>query len=85
MVLSFRTNVDEMVTVDHDHPLRVVDNSRGAPPYLTVREGLEARVTRSVYYELVALGVEEKIGEARLYGLWSNGIFFSLGQLDELI
>jgi hypothetical protein len=85
MVLSFRTNVDEIVTVDADHPLRVVDDGGGKPPYLTVRDGLEARLTRSVYYELVALGVEEKIGEARLYGIWSNGIFYSLGQLDDLI
>lgn len=83
MVISFRTNVDELVTLDGEHPLRLVYDGNGTPPYIAVREGLEARLTRSVYYELVALGVEEKIGEARLYGVWSTGTFFPLGQLEE--
>lgn len=82
-IFTFRTNVDEMVTLDGNHPLRVVFDKSGTPPYLLVREGLEARLTRSVYYELVALGLEEKVGEARLYGIWSSGHFFPLGRLDE--
>ena len=82
---SFRTNVDEMVTLDANHPLRIVDTGSGAPPYLTVRPGLEARLSRSVYYELVALGHEECIEGENQYGIWSNGIFFPLGKLDELV
>jgi len=82
---SFRTNVDELVTLDADHPLRIVTDSHGTPPYLTVREGLEARLTRSVYYELVALGHEEIIGGESLYGIWSKGIFHPLGKLDDLV
>ena len=85
MCFSFRTNVDEVITLDPAHPLRVVMDGDGAPPYLTVREGLEARLTRSVYYELVALGIEEKIGEETLYGVWSKGTFFPLGRLEELV
>lgn len=85
MVFSFRTNVDEIVTLDQDHPLRIVCNKDGTPPYLTVREGLEARLTRSVYYELVALGLEETVDEERLYGVWSNGIFFPLGRLETVV
>ena len=84
MVFSFRTNVDEIVTLDEDHPLRVVCDGNGAPPYLSVRDGLEARLTRSVYYELVALGLEEKVEDERLYGIWSSGIFFPLGHLNSL-
>jgi hypothetical protein len=82
---SFRTNVDEMVTLDTVHPLRIVCQKDGAPPYLTVREGLEARLTRSVYYELVALGLEEIVDGERLYGVWSSGTFFPLGRLDSVI
>lgn len=84
-VFSFRTNVDEIVTLDETHGLRIVCKKDGAPPYLTVREGLEARLTRSVYYELVALGLEETIAGERLYGVWSKGIFFPLGRLDFVI
>jgi len=84
-VFSFRTNVDEMVTLDGQHPLRTTYGGSNTPPYLMVRGGLEARLTRSVYYEMVALGVEEKVGKERQYGVWSSGIFFPLGRLDDLI
>ena len=82
---SFRTNVDEVVTLGPGHSLRIVNDGSGTPPYLTVREGLEARLTRSVYYELVALGHEETIGGEKLYGVWSKGIFHPLGKLDGLV
>lgn len=86
LVISFRTNVDELVTVDPAHPLRVDEcPETGEPlPYVMVRDGLEARLTRSVYYELVALGFEEIVNDERLYGLWSSGTFFPLGRLGDL-
>jgi len=84
-VVSFRTNVDECVTLDGDHPLRIVmDPESGEPrPYVLVRNGLEARLTRSVYYELVALGFEEKMENELLYGIWSSGTFFPLGRAGD--
>jgi uncharacterized protein len=49
-----------------------------------VRPGLEARLTRPVFYEVVDLGEEVAgDGETRL-GVWSGGMFFDLGSLDEL-
>jgi len=83
-VLIFRTNVDDTVAADAAHPLRVVNDSEtGAPnPYILVRDGLEARLTRPVFYELVELGREERVGDKTLYGVWSNGMFFPLGALD---
>jgi hypothetical protein len=84
-VVSFRTNMDEIVTVDADHALRIAEcGETGEPlPYVHVRDGLEARLTRSVYYELVAQGFEEKVDGEELYGLWSSGTFFPLGRLGE--
>lgn len=84
-VISFRTNIDEMVTVDAEHPLRIgAGPTSGEPqPYVLVRNGLEARLTRPVYYELVAMGFEEIINGERLYGLWSSGVFFPLGRLGD--
>lgn len=84
-VVSFRTNIDELVTVDEDHPLRIAyDPGTDEPvPYLLVRDGLEARLTRAVYYELVTRGVEEKVDGEPLYGIWSNGTFFPLGRLTD--
>jgi len=83
--LSFRTNCDEVVTVDGEHPLRIDhDPETGEPlPYVTVRDGLDARLTRSVYYELVARGVEDAGTGERCIGVWSREHFFRLGGLDE--
>jgi hypothetical protein len=82
--LIFRTNVDDTVAIDDAHPLWVVDNdATGQPdPYILVRDGLEARMTRPVFYELVELGREERVGDATLFGVWSKGRFFPLGRLD---
>src|ERR1700739_767888 len=64
--ISFRTNVDELVTLDRPGQLRLCPKKEGNPPYLTVRDGIEARLTRSVYYELVGIGVEEIVEGERL-------------------
>lgn len=82
--LTFRSNVGDRVTADADHPIRVAhDPATGEPrPYVLVRGGLEALIVRSVYYELVELGVEEKVGDDYLFGVWSGGSFFPLGSLD---
>ncbi|HEY3911975.1 MAG TPA: DUF1285 domain-containing protein [Stellaceae bacterium] len=78
--LIFRTNLDEIVTAGPDHPLRVETAANGEPaPYILVRDGLEARLTRPVFYELVDLGAEEPIAGAAQFGVWSSGVFFRLG------
>jgi uncharacterized protein len=80
--LVFRTNLDEIVTADRDHPLRVEDRIAGGPqPYLGVRNGLEARLARPVFYRLVELGCEERIGDAVVFGAWSKQVFFPLGTI----
>jgi len=81
--ISFRTNVDELVTLAKPDQLRLAPTGNSNPPYLRVRSGIEARLTRSVYYELVGLGSEERIDRERLYGVWSNGNFYPLGRLEE--
>ncbi len=86
--LSFRTNVDQVVTAGPEHPIRVAHDllTCEPTPYIRVREGtgawgIEARIGRAVYYELVALGVPEWVGCRRMLGVWSSGQFFPLGEL----
>ena len=83
--LTFRTNVDDQVTADAEHPIRLCHDpvTGEIRPYVMVRGGLEALVARSVYYELVDIGVEERVGADYLFGVWSQGTFFPLGKLDE--
>jgi hypothetical protein len=80
-VLIVRTNVDDEVPIDAAHPLRVVtEGTNGEPrPYVHVRKGLEARLSRPVFYELVERG--EEGGPDGTFGIWSSGHFFSLGTL----
>ncbi len=80
--LRVRTNLDDEVTIDADHPIRVSHHAgTGEPsPYVLVRDRLEALIARPVFYQLVELGVEEVIDGDRLYGVWSEGCFFQLGK-----
>jgi hypothetical protein len=87
-VLSFRTNVDQIVTAGPEHPIRIAHDllTCEPTPYITVRPGagrwaIEARVNRAVYYELVALGEPRWVGGRRVLGVWSCGTFFSLGEV----
>ena len=74
-MLTFRTNVGDLVEAGRDHPLRfaVQAETEGLKPYLLVRGGLEALATRALALELVAMA-EERNGET---GLWSGGEFFA--------
>ena len=89
-VLSFRTNIDQMITAGPEHPIRVAHDilTCEPTPYLHVRNGvgaapIEARINRAVYYELVALAVPGRIRGREVLGVWSCGAFFSLGDLPR--
>jgi len=86
--LTFRTNVDEIVTAGPEHPIRIAHDllTCEPTPYIKLRDGsghqcVEARIGRAVYYELVALAEPCISGGRRLMGVWSKGSFFSLGEL----
>lgn len=85
-VLCFRTNVDDWVEAGPEHPLRFepAGNTGGLKPYLHVRRGLWAKVTRAVYYDLVALGEEREIDGRRMFGVASGGAFFPMAPADAL-
>ena len=84
-VLNFRLNIDEIVTAGPDHPIRVeIDDETGEPaPYILVRDGLEALIVRSVYYDLVEIGEERCVDGKTMLGVISNGMFFELGSLGD--
>ncbi len=79
--LTFRTNVDDKVTAGADHPIRVeIDVETDEPsPYIHVRGRLEALIGRSVFYELVEISEERDVNGSLLYGVWSDGEFFTIG------
>jgi hypothetical protein len=89
-ILSFRTNIDQVVTAGSEHPIRVSHDilTCEPTPYIRLRNGdgghgIEARVNRAVYYELVALAVPEYVGPNLMLGVWSSGQFFPLGLMPD--
>ena len=79
--LIFRTNLDEVVIADSSHPIHVRIAADGQPsPTVEVRDGLRAKITRSVYYELAQMVVDEDDKEnGETLGVYSSGVFFALG------
>jgi hypothetical protein len=73
--LRFTTNLGDEVVAGPEHPLRFVLKNGAPVPYLHIREKLEARLSRTVYYQLVDLG------EGDAPGVWSDGLFFPFGSL----
>ncbi len=81
-VIRFRTNIDAEVTLSADHPLRVdiAPETDEPAPYLALDHGLEAKLNRPVFYELVDLAVEVTVEGAHLLGVWSGGDFHPIGK-----
>ena len=76
--LTFTTNVGDEMQACAENPIRVETSDSGEPaPYVHVRRGLEARISRAVFYQLVDLAVPQE----GFLGLWSNGAFFPLGRM----
>ncbi len=84
-VLSFRTNLDEEVAADAAHPLRFEREAAGGlRPYVLVRGGLWARVTRSVYLELVERAETRELDGVPMLGIGSSGAFFPMAPAAEI-
>lgn len=86
--LTLRTNIDDIVTVGPDHALRFDhDPDTNEPrPYVHVHRGLEARLSRAVFYQLVDLGeaVPDGIEAGKAdFGVWAGGTFWPIGRTGE--
>jgi len=78
--LRLRTNLDEEVAIGPDNPVRFERDAEtgGLIPYVLLRDGLEARCSRSVAFELAALASEETYGGLPHLDLWIAGVFFPI-------
>ncbi|EJN04403.1 DUF1285 domain-containing protein [Phyllobacterium sp. YR531] len=85
-LMTFRTNVGDIVEAGPDKPLRfVVDkNNGGLKPYLLVRGRLEALLARPVMYELVNHGEEIEINGKAMFAVRSKGAVFPIMPASEL-
>lgn len=77
--IAFGLDTAEAVIAGPENPLRLIETECGLSPRILVRHGLEAELTRPVYYELAELALAEGGSPS---GVWSDGIFFPLEPAD---
>ena len=65
----------DAVILGRDHPIVIEDAGNGPSPRVAVRHGLEAELSRPVYYDLAEIALSEGAEPA---GIWSDGCFFPL-------
>ncbi len=88
-VMTFRTNVGDVVEAGPKNPLRFEDEDEtgGLKPYLLVRGRLEALVARPVMYELASHGEEIEIDGVTMFAVRSHGEVYPImpaARLKEL-
>ncbi len=77
--IFMRTNVDDIIVIGPQNSISIQKQSHESLiPYINIRNGLMAKCTRSVAYELYDIGIEESEDSADGIGLWSNGCYFRL-------
>ncbi len=83
--IVFTTNLGERIVADHEHAIRVeIDADSNAPrPYVHVRDGLDALISRSAFYDLLNLAQENERDGAGYLSVTSMGEEFELGSTDE--
>ena len=83
--LVFTTNVGDVVEAGPEHPLRIArDAGTGEPqPYVHIRRGLEARLSRPVFYELVEMAEPRQTPDGQRFEVFSGGVWFPVAEAGE--
>jgi hypothetical protein len=74
-MIALKLDSGDAVVAGPDHALTLVPTGHGPSPRLAVRHGLEAELSRPVYYELAEIALAEGADPP---GVWSDGAFFPL-------
>ena len=83
--IGFRTQVDDFVWVDAEHPLRFEKGAaEGVKPYVRIRGDLWALVNRALFYDLVEIGVTATFEGESWFGVPSGGLFFPMRRAAEI-
>ncbi|MEX3011964.1 DUF1285 domain-containing protein [Hoeflea sp. TYP-13] len=85
-VLTFRTNVGDVVEAGPDHPLRfeIAGENDELKPYLHVRGRLEALASRALMYDIVELGKAHKIEDTEMFSVSSAGSVFPVMPMEQI-
>lgn len=75
--ITFQTSLDDEVVLGPNNPMvmKQVAGRGDAVPYVEIRHGLMAKLSRPVYYELAARAT---VGPDGKLGVWSGSHFFAM-------
>jgi hypothetical protein len=83
--LVFETNVGDVTQAGPEHPLRFERGAHdGIKPYVHVRGGLWARLTRTLAHDLVDMAEERREKGEDWLGVASGGAFFPICRVSEM-
>ena len=77
--IAFNLDSGDAVIAGPEHPLTLIQTEQRLSPRIAVRHGLEAELSRPVYYEIAELALSEGADPP---GVWSEGIFFPLAPVS---
>ena len=83
--ICLSTNVDISLTICEDTPILIKPSplTGEMTPYVVMPGNIDARIERSVYYDLVELGTIMDLGDEEIFGVWSSCSFFPLGSMQD--
>ena len=85
-IIHFRTNLDHWLCVDEAHKIFVefTEHDKTPSPYVHVRDGLNALIIRSVFYDLVELAaLQETNDDKMLLNVFSHGKTYFIGECHK--
>lgn len=84
--IVFTTNLGDRILLDEHHPIRVdIDRQTQIPrPYVHYRDGLDALISRSAFFDLINLAEEQQRDGKFYLTISSLGQEFELGCIDSL-
>ncbi len=85
-ILTFRTNVGDLVEAGADHPIRfeTAGPNEELKPYIHVRGRLEALISRALMYDVVELGQPDMIDGVETFCVHSGGVAFPVMTMQRL-
>lgn len=75
--IVLHNNVSESICLDRDHALKIDGTTEQPQPYVEWRDGLRARLSSAVYYELCEHALQQPPRDG-VHGVCSKNLFFPL-------
>lgn len=77
-LITFKTNIDEMITLENANQIKICGEDDAKKIYLKIRDGIYAKITSKIFEDLLKISCEEIIDNQIRIGICSGGKFFPI-------